>query len=260
MRLRDEAVELDAPAIALLADAWLPAAFPRLTEPAAAPTIDLTVHFRRAAPAAGEHVLGVFTSTCAAEGLFEEDGALWCEDGLLLAPEPAARAPAVTGHLGPGVEPRRPPGPARGRAPGAARHGRPRHRGVVVYETDPVGEVLDQPPFLNAAAAVRTALGPEALLDACKAVEAALGRDPHGRRHGPRPIDVDVLLLGGLAHRSDRLVVPHPELLRRRFVLGPLLELDLELRAPTAPRWPRPWRCCRSTRTSASPARRSLLP
>lgn len=85
MRVRGDATPLDAPAVALLADAWLPAAFPRLTAPAAAPTIDLTVHFRRAAPAPGEQVLGVFTSTCSAEGLFEEDGALWSEDGLLLA-------------------------------------------------------------------------------------------------------------------------------------------------------------------------------
>jgi 2-amino-4-hydroxy-6-hydroxymethyldihydropteridine diphosphokinase len=138
----------------------------------------------------------------------------------------------VTGHLGLGSN----LGDRRGRleAALAALDGRGVHATAVssVYETDPVGEVPDQPPFLNAAVAVWTALDPEALLDACKAVEAELGRDPHGRRHGPRPIDVDVLLLGDVAHRSDRLVVPHPELLRRRFVLVPLLELDLELRTP----------------------------
>ena len=65
-----------------------------------------------------------------------------------------------------------------------------------VYETEPVGEVLDQPAFLNACLRIETALGPEALLDACKAVEAALGREAGGVRHGPRPVDVDVLLLG----------------------------------------------------------------
>ena len=84
MRLRDHEGPLDHAALALLADAWLPAAFPRLTEPAAAPTIDLTVHFRRAAPVAG-HVLGVFRSVLSAEGLFEEDGELWSEDGRLIA-------------------------------------------------------------------------------------------------------------------------------------------------------------------------------
>jgi 2-amino-4-hydroxy-6-hydroxymethyldihydropteridine diphosphokinase len=106
-----------------------------------------------------------------------------------------------------------------------------------VYETAPVGEVRDQPAFLNACVRVATALEPEALLDAAKAVEAELGRDLEGAiRHGPRPIDVDLLLLGGREHASARLRVPHPELERRRFVLVPLLELDLELRTPAGTR------------------------
>jgi 2-amino-4-hydroxy-6-hydroxymethyldihydropteridine diphosphokinase len=101
-----------------------------------------------------------------------------------------------------------------------------------VYETDPVGEVTDQPEFLNACLRVETALEPEALLDACKAVERALGRQAGGPRHGPRAIDVDVLLLGDLEYRSQRLTVPHPALASRRFVLVPLLELDPELTLP----------------------------
>ena len=101
-----------------------------------------------------------------------------------------------------------------------------------VYETAPQGEVTDQPDFLNAVLRVRTALGPEQLLDACKSVERELGRASGGVRHGPRPIDVDVLLLGGLEHSSDRLVLPHREVTRRRFVLEPLLELDPELALP----------------------------
>jgi 2-amino-4-hydroxy-6-hydroxymethyldihydropteridine diphosphokinase len=101
-----------------------------------------------------------------------------------------------------------------------------------VYETAPQGEVLDQPDFLNAAVRVRTALGPEELLDAVKAVERDLGRDPGGARHGPRPIDVDVLLLGDLVYSSDRLSLPHPEVASRRFVLEPLLELDPGLTLP----------------------------
>jgi 2-amino-4-hydroxy-6-hydroxymethyldihydropteridine diphosphokinase len=101
-----------------------------------------------------------------------------------------------------------------------------------VYETAPQGEVLDQPDFLNAAVRVRTALGPEELLDAAKAVERYLGRVSGGVRHGPRPIDVDVLLLGNVEYTSDRLSLPHREVTGRRFVLEPLLELDPELALP----------------------------
>jgi 2-amino-4-hydroxy-6-hydroxymethyldihydropteridine diphosphokinase len=101
-----------------------------------------------------------------------------------------------------------------------------------VYETEPVGEVPDQRDFLNACVRVETALAPEALLDACKAVERELGRQPGGVRHGPRPIDVDVLLLGDTEHRSERLALPHPEVTSRRFVLAPLLELDPDLALP----------------------------
>ncbi len=101
-----------------------------------------------------------------------------------------------------------------------------------VYETEPVGEVLDQRDFYNACVRIETEHDPEQLLDACKRVERELGREPGGIRHGPRPIDVDVLLLGSLEHRSDRLTLPHPEVLGRRFVLVPLLELDPELTLP----------------------------
>jgi 2-amino-4-hydroxy-6-hydroxymethyldihydropteridine diphosphokinase len=105
-----------------------------------------------------------------------------------------------------------------------------------VYETAPQGELLDQPDFLNACLAIDTELGPEQLLDACKDVERVLGRVPGGPRHGPRPIDVDLLLLGDLVHRSERLTLPHPEVLARRFVLDPLLELDPGLTLPDGTR------------------------
>jgi 2-amino-4-hydroxy-6-hydroxymethyldihydropteridine diphosphokinase len=101
-----------------------------------------------------------------------------------------------------------------------------------VYETEPVGEVLDQRDFYNACVEIETELEPDALLDACKAVERALGREPGGVRHGPRPIDVDVLLLEDVEHESDRLRLPHREVLTRRFVLVPLLELDPDLEIP----------------------------
>jgi len=103
------------------------------------------------------------------------------------------------------------------------------------YDTDPVGEILDQPSFLNACLRIDTELGPEELLDACKAVERDMGRAQPGQgyvRHGPRPIDVDLLLLGDSAYASERLTLPHPQVLARRFVLIPLLELDFELTTP----------------------------
>jgi 2-amino-4-hydroxy-6-hydroxymethyldihydropteridine diphosphokinase len=101
-----------------------------------------------------------------------------------------------------------------------------------VYETEPVGEVLEQPDFLNACIEIETALGPEAILDACKAVEWEVGRTPGGTRHGPRVIDVDVLLLGDLERISERLRLPHEDLENRRFVLVPLAELDPALALP----------------------------
>lgn len=100
------------------------------------------------------------------------------------------------------------------------------------YLTEPVGEILDQPDFLNAALRIATELEPEPLLDACKAVEAERGRSFDAPRHSPRPLDVDLLLLGDLEWASDRLTLPHPQVTRRRFVLVPLLELDPDLTLP----------------------------
>jgi 2-amino-4-hydroxy-6-hydroxymethyldihydropteridine diphosphokinase len=113
-----------------------------------------------------------------------------------------------------------------------------RARGVAVeaasslYETEPVGEILDQPDFLNGAVRITTDLEPEGLLDVCKAIEAERGREFGGPRHGPRPIDVDLLLLGDIEMSNERLTLPHREVTSRRFVLEPLLELDPELRLP----------------------------
>jgi 2-amino-4-hydroxy-6-hydroxymethyldihydropteridine diphosphokinase len=101
-----------------------------------------------------------------------------------------------------------------------------------VYDTDPVGEVLDQPSFLNACLRVRTALTPLDLLDLVKRVERELGREQDGVRHGPRAIDIDILLLGELELDHERMTLPHEQLLSRRFVLIPALELDFDLTAP----------------------------
>jgi 2-amino-4-hydroxy-6-hydroxymethyldihydropteridine diphosphokinase len=101
-----------------------------------------------------------------------------------------------------------------------------------VYETEPVGEVLDQADFYNAVVAVETELEPRELLAACKQVEQDLGRRAGGVRHGPRPIDIDLLVVDDLTLSDENLVVPHPELANRRFVLAPLEEVAPELTLP----------------------------
>jgi 2-amino-4-hydroxy-6-hydroxymethyldihydropteridine diphosphokinase len=105
-----------------------------------------------------------------------------------------------------------------------------------LYETEPVGEILDQPDFLNAAVRIGTRLEPEELLDLCKAIEVEQGRMFGAPRHGPRPLDIDLLLLGDVELHGERLSLPHPELTSRRFVLAPLLELDPELALPDGTR------------------------
>ena len=100
------------------------------------------------------------------------------------------------------------------------------------YETDPAGEYLDQRRFLNAAVKIRTGLEPLGLLDLCKAIEIEHGRAFGGPRHGPRPLDVDLLLLGDVELDHERLRLPHPALPERRFVLEPLLEIEPGLRLP----------------------------
>ncbi|MGH2835281.1 MAG: 2-amino-4-hydroxy-6-hydroxymethyldihydropteridine diphosphokinase [Solirubrobacteraceae bacterium] len=117
-----------------------------------------------------------------------------------------------------------------------ARHGVRVLRCSSTYDTEPVGLILDQPEFLNACIEVETEHGPLELLDACKQVEREVGRSAGGPRHGPRVIDVDVLLLGDLEYESERLALPHEQVTSRRFVLVPLLELDAELRLPRGER------------------------
>lgn len=100
-----------------------------------------------------------------------------------------------------------------------------------VRETDPVG-LVDQPRFLNAAARIETDLAPRELLDRMLAAERALGRRRDGPRFGPRTIDLDLLLYGDEEIEEPGLIVPHPRLAERRFVLEPLHELDPGLVVP----------------------------
>jgi 2-amino-4-hydroxy-6-hydroxymethyldihydropteridine diphosphokinase len=100
-----------------------------------------------------------------------------------------------------------------------------------VRETDPVG-LVDQPRFLNAVARIETDLAPRELLDRMLAAELALGRRRDGPRFGPRTIDLDLLLYGDEEVDEPGLIVPHPRLAERRFVLEPLHELDAGLVVP----------------------------
>lgn len=102
-----------------------------------------------------------------------------------------------------------------------------------VYETEPVGP--PQPHFLNAVCRIETDLSPPDLLAAVKAIEADIGRSP-GERWGPREIDLDLLLYGEEETHTDDLVIPHPRLTDRAFVLVPLLEIAPEVILPDGTR------------------------
>jgi 2-amino-4-hydroxy-6-hydroxymethyldihydropteridine diphosphokinase len=106
-----------------------------------------------------------------------------------------------------------------------------------IYRSLPVG-MTDQPPFLNAVAALDTELGPDALLDVLLAVEAAHGR-VRDVRWGPRTLDLDLVWFEGVVRDDPRLTLPHPRAHEREFVLRPLCDLapDLLLHGRTAREW-----------------------
>src|SRR5262249_17554527 len=99
-----------------------------------------------------------------------------------------------------------------------------------LYESAPIG-LSEQPPFLNAAARLRTGVPLRDLLDGLLGVEHELGR-VRGVRFGPRTCDLDILLAGDEVVHEPGLSVPHPRLAERRFALEPLLELDPGLALP----------------------------
>jgi len=101
-----------------------------------------------------------------------------------------------------------------------------------LIETEPVG-YLDQPKFLNGAAALDTTLEPRALLELLLAVERRFGRQREGvPPQGPRTLDLDLLLFEAAEIDEPGLRIPHPRLHERRFVLEPLAELDPSLEVP----------------------------
>src|SRR5690349_3167584 len=106
------------------------------------------------------------------------------------------------------------------------------------YETAPVGHV-HQPDFLNCAVALETERMPRQLLAATMAIERGLGRRREagqGQGGGPRMIDIDILLFGSAVVDTAELVIPHPALHERRFVLEPLAEIAPEVRHPVLKR------------------------
>ncbi len=99
-----------------------------------------------------------------------------------------------------------------------------------IYETEPVG-FKEQSFFLNAVCCVSTKLSPRQLLNLAKKIEANLGRIP-SFPNAPRPIDIDILFYGSRVIKSHDLIIPHPRLMERAFVLIPLAEVAPEIIHP----------------------------
>jgi len=104
--------------------------------------------------------------------------------------------------------------------------------GSKVYETSPVDCVEFTPPFLNAVMEISTDLSPEALLVALQDIEEQLGRPAVRERNSPRTIDLDILYYDDLVFTQDNLILPHPRMAERRFVLQPLADIRGEMILP----------------------------
>ncbi len=101
-----------------------------------------------------------------------------------------------------------------------------------LYKTEPVGGPARQPPFYNAACRIETGLEPRPLLRFLQNLEWEIGRRPGGSAWGPRPIDLDILLYDEEIVAEEGLVIPHPRLAERAFVLVPLAEIAAQVRHP----------------------------
>lgn len=100
-----------------------------------------------------------------------------------------------------------------------------------IYASAPHG-VTDQPWFLNVAVRGETGFGPVELLHCVKAIEKSEGRDDAGVRWGPRPLDIDIILMGSLVMRSAELTIPHASMSHRRFCLLPVSEIAPDMTVP----------------------------
>ncbi|MGH9042800.1 MAG: 2-amino-4-hydroxy-6-hydroxymethyldihydropteridine diphosphokinase [Acidimicrobiia bacterium] len=105
-----------------------------------------------------------------------------------------------------------------------------------VYETEPMGGPA-QPDYLNAVVALDTTLDPHSLLELAKALEGEAGRPSDGERWGPRPLDIDILMIGDARVDDPDLVVPHPRIHQRGFVLAPLADVAPDVVVAPAAGW-----------------------
>ena len=101
-----------------------------------------------------------------------------------------------------------------------------------VYETEPVGTGPDAGPFLNAVIEIECSADPLSLLAALRGIESKLGRPMRYPRNAPRTLDLDILYISDLVLNDDKLILPHPRLHLRRFVLAPLNDIRPDLRLP----------------------------
>ncbi len=139
----------------------------------------------------------------------------------------------TTAFIGIGANLGDPVAQVRGALAGLAKRGPTRASSL--YRSEPLGDPA-QPWYVNAVAAHQTRLGPEALLELLHRLEEEAGRPPERTRWSPRVLDLDLLLYGDRVLRAPGLVLPHPGLAQRRFVLAPLAELAPEARDPRSGR------------------------
>ena len=99
------------------------------------------------------------------------------------------------------------------------------------YKTEPV-DYLDQDWFINAALHIRTSFSPQALLEKTQSVQKAVGRKGGGVRFGPRILDLDIIFYDDLILDTPQLVIPHPRMAKRRFVLQPICDIDPNITHP----------------------------
>ena len=157
------------------------------------------------------------------------------DDEATARPSDCRVSRAAASATWPGLERRRPRATCARAVEALREHGVEVEAASSLYETEPVGEILDQPDFLNAAVRIRTELEPRSCSTPARRSRSSRAgvRRPAPR---PRPLDLDLLLLGDVELETSALTLPHPEVTSRRFVLDPLLELEPELALPDGTR------------------------
>lgn len=138
----------------------------------------------------------------------------------------------ITAYIGLGSNIEEPVGQIKGALTALSTHPKIRVKAVSSFYRNPPMGPQDQPDFVNAVAEIETDLEPEPLFEVLVGIEDAHGRERHGRRWGPRSLDLDLLLYGEEIIETERLTVPHPGIPDRPFVLKPLHEIAPDLVIP----------------------------